>query len=58
MKEKRQWIGEKYTTEGKDGNDVEKTNVPYIRMVYRQDTLEAELNYMMRGAQKLETVRS
>ncbi|CAR24816.1 AMP deaminase [Lachancea thermotolerans CBS 6340] len=40
---KRHWIGKNFLTEGIDGNDVEKTNVPDIRINYRHETLSTEL---------------
>lgn len=40
---KRHWLGKNYTKDGVDGNDIEKTNVPDIRVGYRHDTLKSEL---------------
>ncbi|SCW02765.1 LAFE_0F13784g1_1 [Lachancea fermentati] len=40
---KRHWIGKDFEKEGIEGNDVEKTNVPDIRINYRHDTLFTEL---------------
>eukprot|EP01124_Arcella_intermedia_P005786 TRINITY_DN13409_c0_g1_i1.p1 TRINITY_DN13409_c0_g1~~TRINITY_DN13409_c0_g1_i1.p1 ORF type:complete len:1291 (-),score=286.12 TRINITY_DN13409_c0_g1_i1:18-3410(-) len=39
---KRQFVGEHYHFEGVKGNDATKTNVPNIRVDFRQSTLEAE----------------
>lgn len=40
---KKHWLGKKYMLGGVEGNDVEKTNVPAIRVGYREDTLKEEL---------------
>ncbi|AGO10673.1 AaceriABR204Cp [[Ashbya] aceris (nom. inval.)] len=40
---KRHWIGKDFEKAGVDGNDVEKTNVPNIRINYRHETLCTEL---------------
>ncbi|SCV05637.1 LANO_0H11870g1_1 [Lachancea nothofagi CBS 11611] len=40
---KRHWIGKDFELEGIHGNDVEKTNVPDIRINYRHETLCTEL---------------
>ena len=40
---KRHWIGKDFEKAGIDGNDVEKTNVPNIRINYRYETLSTEL---------------
>lgn len=40
---KQNWLGRDYLLEGVVGNDVLRTNVPDIRMAYRQETLVAEL---------------
>ncbi|ODV95275.1 hypothetical protein PACTADRAFT_50021 [Pachysolen tannophilus NRRL Y-2460] len=39
---KRHWLGPNFTMEGPDGNDIEKTNVPDIRVNYRFETLKVE----------------
>lgn len=39
---KRHWLGENFILEGLDGNDIEKTNVPDIRLSYRFETLRIE----------------
>lgn len=43
---KKHWLGKKYSTNGVLGNDIEKTNVPDIRVQYRDETLNAELDLM------------
>lgn len=40
---KKHWIGSNFNKDGVEGNDVEKTNVPNIRINYRYETLKAEL---------------
>ncbi|CAH00433.1 uncharacterized protein KLLA0_D06171g [Kluyveromyces lactis] len=40
---KRHWIGKHFEKEGIEGNDLEKTNVPDIRVNYRYETLKTEL---------------
>ncbi|CCH60005.1 hypothetical protein TBLA_0C01920 [Henningerozyma blattae CBS 6284] len=40
---KKHWIGENFTVDGMEGNDLAKTNVPDIRISYRDDTLKTEL---------------
>lgn len=45
---KKHWLGVNYEREGVEGNDVEKSNVPGIRVSYRYETLQNEfdlLNY-------------
>ncbi|TID23861.1 hypothetical protein CANINC_003153 [Pichia inconspicua] len=39
---KKHWIGHEFTKVGIDGNDIEKTNVPDIRVAYRTETLQTE----------------
>ena len=39
---KKNWISAKVGVDGPDGNDLEKTNVPDIRLAYRYDTLMNE----------------
>ena len=41
--EKKFWIGKNYQAEGEAGNDINRTNVPDIRMRYRYETLCEEL---------------
>ncbi|XP_064650664.1 AMP deaminase 2-like isoform X3 [Lineus longissimus] len=44
---KRHWIGPNYTNEGVAGNDITRTNVPDIRVAYRQETLTHELETLV-----------
>ncbi|SCV03547.1 LAME_0H11298g1_1 [Lachancea meyersii CBS 8951] len=48
---KRHWIGKSFEEEGIHGNDVEKTNVPDIRINYRHETLCTELELVEHYAQ-------
>lgn len=41
---KRHWLGKNFELPNVEGNDVEKTNVPNIRVFYRTETLKSELN--------------
>ncbi|XP_054168419.1 AMP deaminase 2-like [Oppia nitens] len=41
---KQHWIGPNYRAEGVAGNDIQRTNVPSIRIMYRYETLVNELN--------------
>ncbi|RHZ68267.1 hypothetical protein Glove_296g28 [Diversispora epigaea] len=40
---KKHWLGSFWYLPGKFGNDIHKTNVPNVRMQFRQDTLEEEI---------------
>ncbi|KAK6963268.1 AMP deaminase 2, partial [Biomphalaria glabrata] len=51
---KKHWLGPNYLSEGISGNDVSRTNVPDIRVVYRYDTLVEELRCICRGAKELD----
>jgi len=45
---KKHWLGSDFNKGGVEGNDVEKTNVPDIRVAYREETLLTEydlINY-------------
>ncbi|CEP63704.1 AMP deaminase LALA0_S09e00628g [Lachancea lanzarotensis] len=48
---KRHWIGKDFEKGGIHGNDVEKTNVPDIRINYRHETLCTELELVEHYAQ-------
>ncbi|XP_030640021.1 AMP deaminase 1 isoform X3 [Chanos chanos] len=47
--EKERFLGSSYLTEGPDGNDIRKTNVPQIRMAFRFETLSYELDLILEG---------
>ncbi|KAJ9109547.1 hypothetical protein QFC20_003293 [Naganishia adeliensis] len=44
MQVKKHWLGKKYYLPGVIGNDIDKTNVPNIRLAYRHATLLEELS--------------
>ncbi|KAG0306384.1 AMP deaminase [Dissophora globulifera] len=48
---KKHWIGKKWYLPGVQGNDMEKTNVPNIRVAFRHETLREELNMLQRYSQ-------
>lgn len=43
---KRHWLGERYDLSGPDGNEIEKTNVPNIRLSFRYETFQHEFELM------------
>lgn len=49
---KQYWLGPNYTREGVAGNDITRTNVPDIRVAYRQETLPDELYNIFNVAEK------
>ncbi|CAO3702884.1 unnamed protein product [Rhizopus stolonifer] len=48
---KEHWIGKDWAKSGVDGNDVQRTNVPDIRVKHRYDTLHEELELLKRSRQ-------
>ncbi|KAJ7078611.1 hypothetical protein B0H15DRAFT_860299 [Mycena belliarum] len=44
MEVKRHWLGSQWYLPGAAGNDINKTNVPNLRLAYRHQTLMEELN--------------
>ncbi|GJE88462.1 AMP deaminase [Phanerochaete sordida] len=49
MEIKRHWLGQKWYLPGSAGNDINKTNVPNIRLEYRRQTLLEELTMIHSG---------
>lgn len=47
---KRHWLGDDFDLPGPGGNDIRKTNVPDIRLAYRYQTLEEELQLIYSAA--------
>ncbi|KAI9268906.1 hypothetical protein BDA99DRAFT_435247 [Phascolomyces articulosus] len=47
---KKHWIGKNWDKEGVEGNDMQKTNVPDIRVKYRHEVLMKELDMLRRYA--------
>lgn len=43
---KRHWLGKNYNIPGPDGNEMEKTNVPDVRLSFRQETYLHEIALM------------
>lgn len=58
-KVKSYWLGPNYLKEGSEGNDIRRTNVPDIRVAYRQETLCQELTLITQAVQteELETIQ-
>jgi len=50
MEIKRHWLGKEWYLPGSKGNNIGKTNVPDIRLDYRHQTLQEELNLIMMGS--------
>ncbi|KAF9525475.1 AMP deaminase [Crepidotus variabilis] len=48
MEIKRHWLGHEWYLPGAAGNDINKTNVPNIRLAYRHQTLLGELEMIRR----------
>ncbi|XP_057363346.1 AMP deaminase 3 isoform X5 [Manis pentadactyla] len=44
--EKKKFLGQNYYKEGPEGNDIRKTNVAQIRMMFRYETLCNELSFL------------
>jgi len=49
---KQYWLGPNYTKEGVAGNDISRTNVPDIRVAYRNETLLDELYNIFKVADR------
>jgi len=47
---KQHWLGPNYTREGVAGNDMTRTNVPDIRVAYRNETLMGEVTNIFQAA--------
>ena len=43
------WIGQSYWLQGPDGNDINKTNVPDVRLRFRHDAFLQEWDVVMSG---------
>lgn len=44
------WLGPDYRLPGPDGNAIDRTNVPHIRLQYRLETLQAEFDLLQEGS--------
>lgn len=51
MEIKRHWLGSRFYLPGSAGNDISKTNVPDIRLQYRNETLKQELTFLRQNSQ-------
>ncbi|KAL5501480.1 AMD1 [Sanghuangporus vaninii] len=51
MEVKRHWLGRTWYLPGAEGNDINKTNVPDIRLAYRRETLLEELQIIRTSQQ-------
>ncbi|XP_021833062.1 AMP deaminase-like isoform X1 [Prunus avium] len=49
---KSQWLGSKYFLRGPEGNDMQKTNVPHLRIAFRHETWKEEIQYIYAGKAK------
>lgn len=49
---KRHFVGETYELPGAAGNDIAQTNVPNIRLSYRYETLQSELQFVASGGEE------
>lgn len=43
-------MGERYYLPGTRGNDISKSNVPNVRLCFREETLRGELIWLRKGA--------
>ncbi|XP_072997218.1 probable AMP deaminase [Typha latifolia] len=50
---KSHWIGRNYYKRGPDGNDIHKTNVPHIRVEFRETIWREEMQLVFLGNAKL-----
>lgn len=46
---KLHWLGSKYFARGPEGNDIHKTNVPHMRIAFRHETWQEEMQYVYSG---------
>ena len=49
---KAHWISLDYAKPGPEGNNITKTNLPYIRVQYRLETLRSELSFIHLAKEK------
>lgn len=50
---KAHWLGNKYYKRGPEGNDIQKTNVPRMRIAFRHQTWTEEMQYVYSGRARL-----
>ncbi|XP_021685397.2 AMP deaminase isoform X2 [Hevea brasiliensis] len=46
---KLRWLGSKFFLRGPEGNDIQKTNVPHMRIAFRHETWKEEMQYVYSG---------
>ncbi|KAJ7953738.1 AMP deaminase [Quillaja saponaria] len=46
---KLHWLGDKYFLSGPEGNDIDKTNVPHLRIAFRHESWKEEMQYVYSG---------
>ncbi|CAK9172216.1 unnamed protein product [Ilex paraguariensis] len=50
---KLHWLGSKYFKRGPEGNDIHKTNVPSMRISFRDETWKEEMQYVYSGKARI-----
>lgn len=50
---KLRWLGGKYFLRGPQGNDIDKSNVPNLRIAFRHETWKAEMQYVYSGKARI-----
>lgn len=50
---KLHWLGNKYFLRGPEGNDIQKTNVPNMRIAFRHETWIDEMQYLYSGRARI-----
>ncbi|XVF02293.1 hypothetical protein REPUB_Repub04eG0163200 [Reevesia pubescens] len=50
---KLHWLGNKYFLRGPEGNDIQKTNVPNMRIAFRHETWKDEMQYVYSGRARI-----
>ncbi|XP_022775981.1 probable AMP deaminase isoform X2 [Durio zibethinus] len=50
---KLHWLGNKYFLRGPEGNDIQKTNVPNMRISFRHETWKDEMQYVYSGRARI-----
>ena len=46
---KQLWLGESYRKYGAQGNEPYRTNVPNVRLLFRSENLQTEIDFLLRG---------
>lgn len=53
---KTHWLGKNYYRRGPEGNDIHKTNVPHMRVEFRNEVWVQEMQYVFLGKPKIPEV--